>query len=242
MKESFFRTGMLLGESAEAVLAHSKVIVFGVGGVGGHCIDALARCGVGNLIAVDSASVKASNLNRQICAKKSTIGMRKVDVMQMHVHDVSDCSFTGICEFVTAENASRFIPDDSDIVIDAVDNVTAKLAIIEHSKKVGIPVLSSMGAGNRLDPTAIRIADIYSTSIDPLSRVMRRELRSRKVAGLTVVYSVETPHMPVMPTPDPDMKANAPASVPFVPGAFGLALASKAIEILLNSMENTHDY
>lgn len=232
---------MLLGEAAEEQLARSRVVVFGAGGVGGHCIDALARCGVGNLIAVDSANVKASNLNRQICAKKSTLGMRKVDAMRMHVEDVSDCNFIGVCEFVTAENAKDFIPDDSDLVIDAVDNVTAKLAIIKHSIKIGLPVLSSMGAGNRLDPTAIRIADIYSTSVDPLSRVMRRELRSAKVEGLTVVYSVETPRTPVMPTPDPDMKANAPASVPFVPGAFGLALASKAIEILLTRTEDKHD-
>lgn len=233
MKESFYRTAMLLGEEAEAILFDANIIVFGVGGVGGHCIDALARCGVGNITVIDSAVVKKSNLNRQICAKKSTIGMSKVEAMKLHVNEISDCNMIPINIFANADNVALLIQKNADIVIDAVDTVSAKLAIIEESTCLGIPVLSSMGAGNRLDPTCVRIADIYQTSTDPLSRVMRHELRKRNIAALKVVYSVEKPKTPLIETPDPDMKKNAPASVPFVPGAFGLTLAAEAIRMLL---------
>lgn len=233
MKESFYRTAMLLGEGAESILAEATIVIFGVGGVGGHCADALARCGVGKLIIIDNAKVKPSNLNRQLCARYDTIGMDKVYAMRQHLASVSDCTVEAVNAFALPENIASLIPNNASLVIDAVDTVTAKLAIIEHTCSLGIPVLSSMGAGNRLDPTAVRIADIYSTSIDPLSRVMRRELRKRNIKNLTVAYSVEEPHTPVIPTPDPDMKPNAPASVPFVPAAFGLALAAEAVKILL---------
>ena len=224
---------MLLGEDAENILLESKAAVFGVGGVGGHCVDALVRCGLGRIAIFDSAKVKPSNLNRQICAKKSTVGMKKVEAMSLHIADVSDCITEAFDCFVTRENAEELIPADADIIIDAVDNVTAKIALVEASSRCGIPILSSMGAGNRLEPDKIRIADIFETSIDPLSRVMRRELRKRGIKKLKVVYSVEEPKTPVIPVPDPDMKLNAPASVPFVPGAFGLALASEAVRTIL---------
>ena len=281
---------MLLGEDAENILLESKAAVFGVGGVGGHCVDALVRCGLGRIAIFDSAKVKPSNLNRQICAKKSTVGMKKVEAMSLHIADVSDCITEAFDCFVTRENAEELIPADADIIIDAVDNVTAKIALIEAASRCGIPILSSMGAGNRLEPDKIRIADIFETSIDPLSRVMRRELRKRGIKKLKVVYSVEEPKTPVIPVPDPgnrlepdkiriadifetsidplsrvmrrelrkrgikklkvvysveepktpvipvpdpDMKLNAPASVPFVPGAFGLALASEAVRTIL---------
>lgn len=233
MRETFYRTAMLLGEDAENILLESKAAVFGVGGVGGHCVDALVRCGLGRIAIFDSAKVKPSNLNRQICAKKSTVGMKKVEAMSLHIADVSDCITEAFDCFVTRENAEEMIPADADIIIDAVDNVTAKIALIEAASRCGIPILSSMGAGNRLEPDKIRIADIFETSIDPLSRVMRRELRKRGIKKLKVVYSVEEPKTPVIPVPDPDMKLNAPASVPFVPGAFGLALASEAVRTIL---------
>lgn len=233
MKESFYRTAMLLGEVAENILAEAVIVIFGIGGVGGHCADALARCGVGKMIIIDNAKVKSSNLNRQLCARYDTIGMDKVYSMQQHLVSVSDCTVEAVNAFALPENIASLIPKNASLVIDAVDTVTAKLAIIEHARLLGIPVLSSMGAGNRLDPTAVRIADIYSTSIDPLSRIMRRELRKRNIKNLTVAYSIEEPHTPVIPTPDPDMKPNAPASVPFVPAAFGLALAAEAVKILL---------
>jgi len=153
--------------------------------------------------------------------------------MSLHIANVSDCITEAFDCFVTRENAEELIPADADIIIDAVDNVTAKIALIEAASRCGIPILSSMGAGNRLEPDKIRIADIFETSIDPLSRVMRRELRKRGIKKLKVVYSVEEPKTPVIPVPDPDMKPNAPASVPFVPGAFGLALASEAVRTIL---------
>lgn len=235
MKESFYRTAMLLGEEAEDRLSGAHAVIFGVGGVGGHCADALARSGLGNITVVDSALVKASNLNRQICATKDSIGMRKVDAMEKHIESVSDCRVNAVNNFVLPENIAALLPDDNDydVIIDAVDTVRAKLAIIERASALGIPVLSSMGAGNRLDPTKVRIADIYSTSIDPLSRVMRRELKKRGVPALTVVYSVEEPIKPFIPAPDPDMKPNAPASAEFVPACFGLALASEAVKLIL---------
>lgn len=234
MKKSFFRTAMLLGEEAEEKLNIASVIVFGVGGVGGHAAESLARCGLGKIILVDSASVKPSNLNRQLCAEKSTIGMPKVHAMKKRLEAVSDCSVECIDSFVGCDNICEFFSQKIDIVIDAVDTVSAKLAIIEKSIELGIPVLSSMGAGNRLDPTKVRTGDIYSTAVDPLARVMRRELRKRNVSSLKVVYSLEEPSKPLIPTPDPDMKQNSPASVPFVPAAFGLTLAAEAVKIILN--------
>ena len=227
MKESFYRTAMLLGEEAEERLNRAHVIVFGAGGVGGHCVDALVRSGLGNITVIDSALV--------ICATKYSIGMKKVDAMEKHIRSVSDCRVTSVHAFALPENIAELLPDDTkaDVIIDAVDTVTAKLAIIERASALDIPILSSMGAGNRLDPTKVRIADIYSTSIDPLSRVMRRELKKRNIPSLTVVYSVEEPIKPLIPTPDPDMKPNAPASAEFVPACFGLALASEAVKLML---------
>lgn len=233
MKESFFRTAMLLGEDAEGILSRSHAVVFGVGGVGGHACEALARCGLGKLTIVDNACVKESNLNRQICAKKSTIGMPKVFAMKTALEEVSDCCVIPAAEFVTAENAAALIPPDADIVIDAVDNVTAKLAIITECDKRGIPALSSMGAGNRLDPTMVRVGDIYKTSTDPLARVMRRELRKRGIQHLTVVWSTEEPVSPVISAPDPETRRSTPGSVPFVPSVFGITLAREAVKTIL---------
>lgn len=241
VKESFFRTAMLLGEEAEERLLKARAAVFGVGGVGGHACDALARCGVGRLFIVDNALVKGSNLNRQICAEKATLGMLKVDAMKRHIEAVSDCEVVTKAEFITAENAGRLVPEDADVVIDAVDNVTAKLALIVYCIEKGVPVISSMGAGNRLDPTLVRTADIYSTSTDPLARVMRRELRKRGVKELPVVYSLEEPVKPLIEAPDPEMKANAPASCPFVPAAFGLALAARAVKTILGKGKESYE-
>ncbi len=233
MKESFYRTAMLLGAEAEDILERAHVAVFGTGGVGGHACDALARAGVGRLTVVDNACVKASNLNRQLCAKKTTIGMPKAAAIKGCVEEVSDCRVTAVSEFVTADNAASLIPHDASVVIDAVDNVTAKLALITECARLGIPILSSMGAGNRLDPTAVRVTDIYKTSIDPLARVMRRELRARGIKSLTVVYSIEEPKAHVIPAPDPEMKRSTPASVPFVPSVFGITLAAEAVKKIL---------
>ncbi len=234
MKESFYRTAMIYGAEAEAVFDSAHICVFGCGGVGGHAAVALARCGVGRLTLVDAAVVKRSNLNRQVCAEKRTVGMEKSIALKRRIEAVSDCEVNAVTEFITTDNAGELIPQDASVVIDAVDNVTAKIALICSAQERGIPVISSMGAGNRRDPTAVRTCDIYRTCVDPLSRIMRRELRKRNVASLRVVCSTEQPAAPKMAAPDPEMKANAPASSPFVPAAFGMALAAEAIELLLN--------
>ena len=238
MKESFYRTAMLLGAEAEGRLFSSHVAVFGAGGVGGHACEALARCGVGRLTVVDNARVKGSNLNRQLCAEKATIGCLKVEAIKARIEAVSDCSVTPVAEFITADNAASLIPADADVVIDAVDNVTAKIALVLECKRRGLPILSSMGAGNRLDPTAVRTADLYKTSIDPLARIMRRELKARGVNELAVVYSVEEPKKPVIEAPDPEMKRSTPASVPFVPSVFGITLAAEAVKTILERKQD----
>lgn len=241
MKESFFRTAMLLGEDAEGILSGAHVAVFGVGGVGGHACDALCRCGIGRITVVDCAFVKESNLNRQICAEQSTVGLKKVEAMARHIRAVSDAEVFPVDAFVTSENASVLVPVGASLVIDAVDNVTAKLALITHCVSRGIPVISSMGAGNRLDPTRVKIGDIYKTSVDPLARVMRRELKARGIKHLTVVWSDEEPTAPVFSAPDPDSVKPSPGSTPFVPAAFGLALASEAVRIILKKDETNNE-
>ncbi|MBO4385152.1 MAG: tRNA threonylcarbamoyladenosine dehydratase [Clostridia bacterium] len=241
MKESFYRTAMLLGEDALKTLSNAHAAVFGVGGVGGHACDALCRCGVGRLTIVDCAVVKESNLNRQICAEKSTIGLKKVEAMARHIRAVSDAFVCPVDAFVTADNAAALVPDDASVVIDAVDNVTAKLALITYCVGKGIPVISSMGAGNRLDPTRVKIGDIYKTSVDPLSRVMRRELKARGIKRLTVAWSDEEPTEPVFSAPDPDSVKPSPGSTPFVPAAFGLALASEAVKIILKKDDTNNE-
>ena len=241
MKESFFRTAMLLGEDADALLASSHAAVFGVGGVGGHCCEALARCGLGRLTVIDAALVKESNLNRQTVAEKETVGMPKVEAMKLRIQKLADTHVMPVKEFVTRENAASLIPEDADIVIDAVDNVTAKLALIAACKEKGIPVLSSMGAGNRLDPTKVRIGDIRKTHTDPLSRVMRKELKARGIDSLTVCWSEEPPRAPLFEAPDAEARRQTPASVPFVPAAFGLALAAEAIRLILEKRRNENE-
>lgn len=241
MKESFFRTAMLLGEDAEEILGSAHVAVFGVGGVGGHCCDALLRCGVGRLTVVDAACVKESNLNRQIVAEKATVGMPKVEAMKRHAEAVSDAFVIPVREFVTRDNAAELIPPDADIVIDAIDNVTAKLALICECERRGVTALSSMGAGNRLDPTRVRVSSIKKTHTDPLSRVIRKELRERGVGDVTVCWSEEPPRAPLFEAPDAEARRQTPGSVPFVPAAFGLALASEAVRLILEKRREENE-
>jgi tRNA A37 threonylcarbamoyladenosine dehydratase len=241
MKESFYRTAMLLGEDAEAILGSAHVAVFGAGGVGGHCCEALARCGVGRLTVVDAACVKESNLNRQVVAEKATVGTPKAEAMKRRAEAVSDAVVIPVCEFITRENAAYLIPDDVDLVIDAVDNVTAKLALISECARRGVTILSSMGAGNRLDPTLVRVSDIKKTHTDPLSRVMRKELKARGIESVTVCWSEEPPKAPLFEAPDAEARRQTPASVPFVPAAFGLALAAEAVRLILEKRRNRNE-
>lgn len=221
--EQFSRTRVLIGEDALTRLANARVAVFGVGGVGGYVVEALARSGVGALDLIDNDVVSESNLNRQIIALHSTLGQAKVDVAAARVKDINpDCAVQTHKCFFLPETADQFDFSAYDYVVDAVDTVTAKLQIVQSAQAVGVPVISSMGAGNKLDPTAFRVADIYQTSMDKLAKVMRRECKKRGIEHLKVVYSTECPR--AVDT------SRTPASIAFVPSACGLVIASEVVK------------
>ena len=233
MLNEFSRTRMLLGEDAMARLAAARVAVFGIGGVGGHVVEALARSGIGTLELIDNDTVSLTNINRQIIALHSTLGMPKVEAARARVLDI--CPQTRIIThqaFFTPETADRFDFTQYSYVVDAIDTVSGKIELAVRAHAAGVPLLSCMGAGNKLDPTAFEVTDISKTSVDPLARVMRRELRKRGIEHLTVVYSREPARTPL---PDPDMEAergqrrSVPASNAFVPAVAGLIAASKVI-------------
>ena len=233
MLNEFSRTRMLLGEDAMARLAAARVAVFGIGGVGGHIVEALARSGVGTLELIDNDTVSLTNINRQIIALHSTLGMPKVEAARARVLDI--CPQTRVIThqaFFTPETADRFDFTQYSYVVDAIDTVSGKIELAVRAHAAGVPLLSCMGAGNKLDPTAFEVTDISKTSVDPLARVMRRELRKRGIEHLTVVYSREPARTPL---PDPDMDAergqrrSVPASNAFVPAVAGLIAASKVI-------------
>ena len=225
VNESFNRTKMLLGEEALEKLATKRVAVFGVGGVGGYVVEALARSGVGALDLIDKDVVDVTNINRQIIATLDTVGRPKVDVAEERVHSINpDCVVRKYQCFYLPETKDQFDFSQYDYVVDAIDTVTGKLALIEQAKAVGVPVISSMGAGNKLDPTAFKVADIYKTSVCPLAKVMRRELKKRGIDSLKVVYSEE---MPI------DTGGRTPGSVAFVPSVVGLIIGGEVIKDVL---------
>ena len=218
MDDRFQRTEMLLGQKAMERLAGSRVAVFGVGGVGGYVVEALVRSGVGALDLI---------LNRQIIATAQTLGKYKVDAAAERAAQINpDCRIRVFRLFYLPDTADRFDFRDYDYVVDAVDTVTAKLTLIESARSAGVPVISSMGAGNKLDPSAFRAADIYSTSVCPLARVMRKECRKRGIDALKVVYSTEEPVMP-------SEGGRVPGSVAFVPSAAGLVIAGEVVKDLI---------
>ena len=225
VNESFNRTKMLLGEEALEKLATKRVAVFGVGGVGGYVVEALARSGVGALDLIDKDVVDVTNINRQIIATLDTVGRPKVDVAEERVHSINpDCVVRKYQCFYLPETKDLFDFAQYDYVVNAIDTVTGKLALIEQAKAVGVPVISSMGAGNKLDPTAFKVADIYKTSVCPLAKVMRRELKKRGIDSLKVVYSEE---MPI------DTGGRTPGSVAFVPSVVGLIIGGEVIKDVL---------
>lgn len=238
MIDEFSRTRMLLGEVGVDKLKNSKVLVFGVGGVGSHCIEALARSGVGTLILVDHDTVSLTNINRQVVALHSTIGRQKTEVMRERILDIHPgAQVQALNTFVLEENAGDLITEDLDYVVDAVDTVTAKLAIAEHCNRTGIPLISSMGTGNKLNPSRFRIADIYETAVCPLCRVMRRELKKRGIPKLKVLYSDEQPvdTKAVQTDEDAGEKRSIPGSVAFVPPVAGILIAREVILDLCGS-------
>ncbi|MBR3135641.1 MAG: tRNA threonylcarbamoyladenosine dehydratase [Clostridia bacterium] len=235
MEDMFSRTRMLLGDAAMDRLSRARVAVFGIGGVGGHAVEALARSDVGALDLVDSDRVALSNLNRQIIATRDTLGMLKVEAAKARVLSINpDCAVETWPVFFLPETADRFDFTQYDYVIDAIDTVAGKLRLIEAAKAAGVPVISSMGAGNKLDPTAFRVADISETSVCPLARIMRRELKKRGIEHVKVVFSTEPALVPA-PTEEPTARRSTPGSTAFVPAVAGLILAGEVIKDLIGS-------
>lgn len=234
--DRFSRTALLLGEEAMIRLNRSRVAIFGIGGVGGYVAEALSRSGVGSFELIDRDVVSESNINRQIIATGKTIGRDKTEVMAERIHDINpDAQVTQRKCFYLPETADRFDFTQYDYVIDAVDTITAKIEIILRAQKAGVPVISSMGAGNKLDPSKFEVADIYKTSVDPLARVMRRELKKRGVRRLKVVYSKEEPIRPLgRIEADPEAgRKDVPGSAVFTPAAAGLLIASEVVKDLI---------
>ena len=234
--DRFSRTALLLGEEAMRKLNRSRVAIFGIGGVGGYVAEALSRSGVGSFELIDRDVVSESNLNRQIIATGKTIGRDKTDAMAERIHDINpEAQVTQRKCFYLPETADQFDFAQYDYVIDAVDTITAKIEIILRAQKAGVPVISSMGAGNKLDPSKFEVADIYKTSVDPLARVMRRELRKRGVRKLKVVYSKEEPIRPqgrIEADPEAGRK-DVPGSTVFTPAAAGLLIAAEVVKDLI---------
>ena len=235
MEEQFSRTGLLLGEEALLRLQGSRVAVFGIGGVGGYTVEALARAGVGTIDVIDSDTVSVSNLNRQLLATYDTVGMRKVDAAKARILSINPKAVVH-CHpiFYTPETADQLDFSQYDYIVDAIDTVTGKLCIIQQAMEAGVKVISCMGTGNKLDPTALQVADISKTTICPLARIMRKELRKRGIAHLKVVYSTEEALTPVGAEEEAAAlgKRTIPGSTAFVPGAAGLILAGEVIKDL----------
>ncbi len=224
------RTAQVLGIEAVHKLAAAKVAVFGIGGVGGHVAEALARVGVGYIDLYDRDAVSLSNINRQVVALHSTVGRAKVDVMAERIRDINpSCMVTAHEVFYLPETADAFDLSHYDFVADAVDTVAAKVELAVRCHAAGVPLIAAMGAGNKLYPERFTVADLAKTATDPLARVMRRELKKRGIEHLTVVYSEE---LPIPPQTTPDGERMAPGSLSFVPGAMGLIMAGEIVRQL----------
>ena len=249
MPHPFSREELLIGREAMEKLFHSKVAVFGIGGVGAYTVEALARCGIGKLVLVDDDCICLTNINRQLHAMRSTVGRPKVEVMRDRVLDINpDAQVTIHQTFYLPETADELLSNDYDYIVDAVDTVTAKLDLVVQANKREIPIISCMGAGNKMDPTKFEVADISKTSVCPLAKVMRQELRRRGITSLKVVYSKETPVVPqeteetsclagcVCPpgsTRTCAIRRQIPGSMAFVPSVAGLIIAGEVVKDLI---------
>ncbi len=248
MQEQFTRTELLFGRDAMTKLSASRVAVFGVGGVGGYTVEALARSGIGAIDLIDDDKVCLTNINRQIYATHRTLGRYKVDVAAERIAEINpDARVHTYKTFYLPETAHQFCFSDYDYIIDAIDTVAGKIALVVNAEAMGTPIISSMGAGNKLDPTAFQVADIYDTSVCPLAKVMRRELKHRGIKALKVVYSKEPPLPPRSSAAD-DMPAccaadaagehtkrrQIPGSTSFVPSVAGLIMAGEVIKDLIS--------
>lgn len=228
--EQFVRTQMLLGQETLKKLKNAHVAVFGVGGVGGYVAEALARSGVGKFDLIDNDTVALSNINRQIIALHSTVGQYKVDVMKARILDINPAAEVNVHKcFFLPENSGEFDFSQYTYIVDAIDTVTAKLELVVRAGEAGVPIISSMGTGNKLDPTRLEVADIYKTEVCPLARVMRTELKKRGIKKLKVVYSKEQPIKRKNGEANPGRIKDVPGSVAFVPSVAGLIIAGQVI-------------
>lgn len=254
MLHEFSRTELLIGTEGLKKLMKSKVAIFGIGGVGAYAVEGLVRSGVGRFVLVDDDCICLTNLNRQLHATRKTVGRPKVDVMKERILEINPkAEVTTFREFYLPENSDRMIQDDYDYIIDAVDTVTAKVDLVMKAREKGIPIISSMGAGNKLDPTRFEVADLSKTSVCPLARVMRQELRKRGITSLKVVYSKEEPLTPldieasscrtncICPKESKrtcNIRRNIPGSVSFVPSVVGLIIAGEVVKDLIKPTES----
>ena len=238
--DPFSRTQFLLGSTAMEKLKNARVAVFGLGGVGGYVAEALARSGVGALDLVDHDTISLTNLNRQILATRETVGLPKAEAAAQRVTSINpDCDARAIQTFYLPETADQFDFTKYDYIVDAIDTVTGKLMLVQAAKAAGRPIISSMGTGNKLDPTAFRVADIHETSVCPLARIIRKECRKRGIEKLKVVYSTEDPIKTELSPDDPawaelpEGRNALPGSVCFVPAAAGMIIAGEVIKDLI---------
>ena len=236
----FSRTQFVLGSQAMEKLKNARVAVFGLGGVGGYVVEALARSGVGALDLIDHDTISLTNINRQILATRETVGMDKAEAAAPRAKAINpECEIRAIKTFYLPETADQFDFTNYDYVVDAIDTVTGKLMLVQAAKDAGTPIISSMGTGNKLDPTAFRVADIHQTSVCPLARIIRKECRKRGIEKLKVVYSTEDPIKTVLPPDDPawaelpEGRNALPGSVCFVPAVAGMIIAGEVIKDLV---------
>jgi tRNA A37 threonylcarbamoyladenosine dehydratase len=251
MLHPFSRTELLIGTEGLAALKNSKVAVFGIGGVGSYTVEGLARCGVGHFILVDDDKICLTNINRQLHATRKTVGRPKVDVMAERILEINpDAMVEKHPVFYLPDSEVIILSADVDYIVDAVDTVSAKLALVVNANEMGIPIISCMGAGNKLDPTQFEVADIYKTSVDPLCRVMRRELKKRGIPALKVVYSKEPP-IEISDDAEGSCRQNCicpkdtqrtcnkrrsiPGSISFVPSVAGLIIAGEVVKDLIKT-------
>ena len=240
MLEQFSRTELLIGREALEKLAKAKVAIFGIGGVGSFVTEGLARAGVGNFLLVDHDTISESNLNRQIHALNTTIGKYKVDVMKERILQINPNAQVEIStEFFMPDSKTNLINNTIDYIVDAVDTVTAKIEIVMQAEKLNIPVISSMGTGNKLDPTKFEITDINKTSVCPLAKVMRKELRVREIKKLKVVYSKEEP---IKVKKEENTKKQVPGSISFVPSVAGFIIASEVVKDIIKECRCEKNY
>ena len=239
MSGEFIRTERVIGHEAMETLRHARIAVFGLGGVGGNAAEALARCGVGTLDLIDNDEVVLSNINRQAFALHSTVGMKKTDAAKARIHDISPDTVVNLYPiFYLPETRDQIPFREFDYIIDAIDTVTAKLDLIEQAIHYDVPIISSMGTGNRMDPSKLSIKDVYETSGDPLARIMRHELRKRGVKKLTVCTSSELPVVPLESEEAPSgTRRSVPGSTSFVPPAAGILIASYVVRQLTGFQE-----